>query len=356
MTPPFESSIEAVTASFNRVRILVPPPGLDEDIAGRSGYRLLGAEALRELVAESALPSDVNPVNVVNHALRRGDRAQRAEARAIARRFGRRLGALLWVVRRGDEANRPGRPEWAEVHWRYWAGVRRVLLGGGLLVGPLGEEMVAAAAELLASQGMGDLALRRAPWPAEMVLVGLGLLARPEATVMPVIDCGQTWIKRARAHYAGGTLIKVARMPALPADCGPVDAGAQQIREHFDYLADVVAESIAQGGAIRPAPAEAAVAVAARVVDGRLRPDEVRSCYGRLQTMVDDLEQALAVAVEERLARPTIIHLMNDADAAALLAADLPHTIAVTLGTAIGTGVPRPRADVRAFDTRLRVV
>ena len=356
MADLFDGGPAGVRASLNRVRILQPPPGLDEDLTGLSGYELLGAEALAAMARTGGLPPSPDPIRSLNRHLRDGDPPLKAAATTVARRYGRRLGALLWVVLRGDAANRPGRPQWADEHWAFWAGIRRVLLGGGLLAGPLGAPVVDAAQAWCSDGGIDDLALRLAPWPAEMVLVGLGLLAPDGLLRMPLIDCGQTWIKRAVGWYGGGALVKLERLPPLPAHCGDGDATVAEIAEHFGYLADVVAETVAEGGTPRPAPAVAAVALATHLARGHVRPDEARTCYGRLQQVARHLESDLAAAVAARLGRPITLILYNDAAAAALLAAGLAHTVVLTLGTAIGTGVPPSGLRLRALAPGLRVV
>ena len=132
---PFAAA-DAPARSLNRAR-LVALPGVEGVAAllGHSASELLSKAAVTALARDAAGPLALDPA--AGDLLRAFDgafasAATRPAALAVAEEVGRRLGALLLTLWRGDAANRAARPEWDDAHWAYWANVKQVVVGGGL--------------------------------------------------------------------------------------------------------------------------------------------------------------------------------------------------------------------------------
>lgn len=110
---PFLGADSAVR-SLNRARIVaLPGVSVDEGILGQSGYALLAAETLQTEVAAAASALGLEPD--ASDLLPQFYRLFEIEtvsplAISLARRYGRRLGFLLLMLRRGGAANRAARP------------------------------------------------------------------------------------------------------------------------------------------------------------------------------------------------------------------------------------------------------
>ena len=135
---PFAAA-DAPARSLNRARLVELPVVVGvEDLLGRSASELLSATAVTALVRTTAdrLALDPNAPDLLRAFDASFDDPKSSPAAlAVAQEVGRRLGALLLMLWRGDTANRAARPEWGEAHWATWRAMRRVVIGGGQVAG-----------------------------------------------------------------------------------------------------------------------------------------------------------------------------------------------------------------------------
>ena len=114
---------DSAVRSLNRVRIAaLPGLSVEDGVLGQTAFDLLSAASLQRLIAAESDRLRLDPT--ATDLVRRFDtRLFRDEAlphaAAIARRYGRRLGCLLAVLKRGERANRTARPEWTDAHWDF---------------------------------------------------------------------------------------------------------------------------------------------------------------------------------------------------------------------------------------------
>src|SRR5262245_57791335 len=111
----------SLVRSLNRARIVeLRGVRADERVIGKTGYELLSAESLGRQIADAADRLHLDPTTP--DLMRRFDScfdhpAARPDALRIARAYGRRLGCLLLMLKRGEAPNRAARPEWSDAHW-----------------------------------------------------------------------------------------------------------------------------------------------------------------------------------------------------------------------------------------------
>ena len=340
---PFAAA-DAAARSLNRAR-LVELPGVAgvADLLGRSASELLSAAAVTGLVRAAADRLALDPDAP---ALLRAfdgcfdDPATRPAALAVAGEVGRRLGALLLMLWQGDAANRAARPEWNAAHWAYWAAVQRVVAGGGLMAGRLGEAAVPAAGAFLAAAGC-PITIERSPYGDAIALVGLARHAPPDADHMLLFDFGHTAVKNGLATYRDGALVAVARRPSLPPPCEAewyAHAGPQWARARWARMAAAVVEAWA--AAISPGKGESVaigLCLASHLQDGHPVGRD-RGCYTALGELAPHLATFVRDDLTARLGPFRSLTLLHDGLAAAGTHAGEAHTVVLTLGTAIGAG------------------
>lgn len=347
---PFLTTGDALARSLNRARLVeVPGVAPTEGILGHTAFELLSAAAVADLIRAGAgdlglKPDDPHLLHAFNRCF--DDPPARPAAEAIAETVGRRLGALLLMLWRGDPANRAARPEWDDAHWAIWRAVRRVVIGGGLFAGRLGAAAVPAAGAFLLGAGC-PIAIMRSPWGEAMPLVGLARHAPPDATRMLLFDFGQTAVKRGLALYRAGALVDVIRRPSAPApDRGALDEPLAATAQRWAAMrALIVADWQALGDEGQGGATAIGLALATHLRDGHPLATD-RSGYSRLGRLAPHLATYLrddlaAIGCFSSLA------LLHDGLAAASIYAGQPATVVLTLGTAIGAGYPPPEEGLR---------
>lgn len=103
------------------------------------------------------------------------------------------LGVLVATLVTGPADARAARPDWPAEHWRRWAAVHRVALGGGVMSGLLGARLAEGASSWLLAAGV-DVRLVVPPSPQHLGLLGAATLLTGSGVAL---DCGGSTIKRA---------------------------------------------------------------------------------------------------------------------------------------------------------------
>jgi hypothetical protein len=337
----------------------LPGVPLDADVQGQRAGVVLSAGALAALVRQHAaalglggadLTDDSRLPLLLDECLAAADPPVRTEAESIARQYGRRLGYLLLTLKRGDAANRSARVEWDESYWAYWAGIRQIWLGGGLLSGRLGPLAVSEAAARLIAGGVPDCTLRLAEQPEILPLLGAVRAVPPGYDTAAVLDFGGTTIKRAVAHYTAGSLVRLALLPSVPtgfAALEPLPPAEQQARL-AGHMAAVLAATwqAAAAAGTRPAPVLPA-GIAAYVADNQPM-DYQRGLYSDLRAWSPNLGTWLGAQVSTQVGAAVTVTLIHDGTAAARVYAGQDHTAVILLGTALGVGFPLGNAEKRS--------
>ena len=352
---PFAAA-DVPARSLNRAR-LVELPGVDGVAAllGHSASELLSKATVTALVRDAAGSLALNP-NAADW-LRAFDSSfdeptTHPTALAVAGEVGRRLGALLLMLWRGDAANRAARPEWGAAHWAYWAAVQRVVVGGGLMAGRLGQAAVTAAGAFLVANAC-PIAVARSPYGDAVALVGLARHAPADAERMLLFDFGHTAVKVGLAMYRDGWLIEVTRRPSLPPPCEDSwyeHSGPEWARARWERMASAIAAAWA---AMVPPGAGERVAVglclASHLQNGHPVGQD-RGCYTVLRELAPHLATFVRDDLTARLGPFRSLALLHDGLAAASTHAGEAHTVVLTLGTSIGTGYGPEGTELRPVE------
>jgi hypothetical protein len=210
--------------------------------------------------------------------------------------------------------------------------VDSVWLGGGLLAGPCGPAILAAAQAGVA-RAARPCPLALIPHPALAPLLGAArhALAAGGDAVIVVADLGHTSIKTALAERDGATLTGLHLLESRAAPSGLPPAGVHQA------VAAALARAVqratqARPGLARPGQVRLAASVASYVRAG-VPLDDGRGIYGTLAGQADWLRRRIEAAAGAE-ATVTFLH---DGTAAAATAGS-PNSATITAGTWLGGG------------------
>ena len=349
-------------ASLNR-RQIIPLPGIDPGWVGKTGGELCSTPALvqliqsgaQELGLETSSPAEL-PLRL-NVLLDSAGETVRAAARSIAATHGQRLGSLIASLLLSPVRLSSPQSAWEEAYLRHWrAEIRQIVLGGGLANGRLGEQIAAAAENVLRMCGLVDRMLRAADRPSYLPLIGAARSIPPGIwQAAAVADFGGTWAKRGLAFYGSNGALEALRI--LP----PVSIATLTVPGKTVPLAAamtaILADTVRQAGSTALAP-DVMCSVAAYVIDGApvLPAGSSPGTYSRLHSVSKDLCRWFSAQISEACGRRVRFHFAHDADAAAAALAGEDHTAVVMLGSALGVGFAPPAERLRPVATDFRLL
>ena len=347
-------------ASINRIRV-VDLPGIivDEAVRGEQAYALLSAPAICAYVQAGAddlcLPPRLRALaqkspearteipRFLEQCLSNEQNQVRRAAQAITQQLGRNLGYILLTLHRGDAANQSARSDWAPSDSAAWGAVQRVVLGGGLMGGPLGQGIIASARALLAEVGHPDLfRLETAAHARDMALLGAARYVAPDARRAVVLDMGQTGTKRAVFTCSDGTLLSATRLASVPVPWpwrnNPTAAQQIDSRQVLSYISSTICRTWQEAAATGEIPhPRVPISIAAYVRDGELLGNGI---YATLSRLTSDSRSLIAEAVSRHCDIQVELQLIHDGTAAAALYAGAPDAAVLVVGTALGAGFP----------------
>lgn len=277
--------------SLNRARIAaLPGLTVDEGILGKTGYDLVSAQALRQEVARWATELNLDqraPDLLAEFESCFAHPNTQTLARQIACAFGRKLGFLLLMLKRGDLENRAARPEWGEAHWQFWQTITTIMVGGGRLAGQLGRYAVPAAQEVLTQYGLAEVTITRSPYAAHLPLVGLARTAPPRTPTMLLFDFGHTSIKRAIAQYEQDQVSVLHILSAVPTVCpepSVTDRSIDQVQQQWQRMLVLIEDAWRQVAPRCRGITNLGISLACYLIEGHPSPSD-RGCYGSLQAL-----------------------------------------------------------------------
>lgn len=343
---------------------------LDPTLEGQTAYELISTQAVNRLILERAgalklagqLGGDLGPL--LNAALDADDGQVRQNAIDMAHRLGGIFGRLIAILKTGQKS---ARPAWNDDIWDYWRGIRRVVVGGGLSTGRLGEEIISGAQGMLAGcAATADVTLEQAAFGKWVTLVGLACrgLMSGDMTQARVYDFGGTAVKMGWARYHNGLLesLEVAsRNHDFYEAFGPNGDDIEGAAGVAERMIDQIVGDLRGRDAAMPV----FISMACYVHDGH--PLE-QGGYGLLGKVARrdggkaiTLQDWLAGRIGARLGRSVAVGVFHDGTAAACAYGmpenpDQPEasdTVLFVLGTAIGYGYPT--GAIRKFGEGLRI-
>jgi hypothetical protein len=354
MIEPFDPYHLTPSASLNRLRIVdLPGLMLGPAVKGKAGYELVSARALSTMILEHAdslkLP-DTQTKNdrelpiLLDACFDSDDPQVRDTAQSIKTQFARNLYYLLLTLQRGDEISRQARTDWDDSYWDHWRDIQHIWLGGGLVSGHLGRQVV----DELRHDFQTGYTVSLDPHGDALPIIGAARCIPFGHDSTLVFDFGGSFVKRARAVYKNGTLTELHRLPSIPTPSLTED----QPQLLFDFFVSTIVDTWKQtGGTLAPF---IPVSLAAYVRDGQ--PLERQGgLYASLRHVADTAQHALSEAVSERIGMAIKVLLLHDGTSAALTYAGSLQTAVIMIGTAMGVGFPPTVDDLRPKAEQIKI-
>lgn len=353
MIEPFDPYHLTPTASLNRLRI-VDLPGLDlpADVQGKTGYDLFSTHALCALIRAHAQELRLPPAGLADEralpvqfdaCFSSPDETARQTAQAIAETFSRRLGYLLWALKRGDAINRAARPDWDDSYWAHWGAVRHIVVAGGLIRGHLGTVLTRHFADAPESDKLPKILAPLSGVVSRLPLLGAGLYIPKPYRAALAFDFGSSFVKQAILEMEADPGPLIQALPPRPVPALTQAAADGQARELFDFMVTTLVtawrETWTKGMLLTPF---IPVSLASYVTPDGQPYERQGGAYTGLRLISPNVQRALSEAVGSQLGLPIAIRLLHDGTAAAANFAGQPHTAVILLGTAIGVGFAPP--------------
>lgn len=341
----FNPQYPPTTNSLNRLRLVAGCDHLWPDsVRGKSGYELLSSLALNSLIEQHASPDSYPAEMDARMAWFYQQVAAGAPFTAgVAETIGARLGYLLLTLLLNDDATYQANPDKEAAYWSYWSQVHTIHLGGGMMSGTMGAQVAEQAQAIVRHQAaLSDYAVFPAAHPRILPLLGAARLVQAGLAAL-VLDFGGTFVKRAIAHLTTQGLIHFQILDSLPSNFPAVTVETpEDARPIFERMVDIIVQSCVG------VDADTIPVSIAAYVDGRGQPLLTQhGIYMNLAQLASDVPQALSAAVSERVGRKVKVRLLHDGTAAALFYAPQEHAAVLMLGTALGSGYPVARPNLR---------
>jgi len=323
---------------------------LPEEKRGSIGYNLISSAALTREIQTHAHALGIQPDQPdgdLHHAYFERLASNDSIAMTIAAGMGQSLGFLLLALHRGDQVHRDANPEKDAAYWDYWSAVRTVYIGGGLAVGQMGQVLVREAQAIMRGH-VPDYTVEAAQHPQHLGILGAARYV-PDGDQAVVFDFGSTWVKRARAYYENNQLRRVQLLGSVPSGYG-VTVLEDDAAAIFERFVTVLVEAYQdEDAAFIPA------SIASYVAPNGQPYLAQGGVYMQMSRLSGDLPTLLSETVSERIGRTVSIRLLHDGTAAASFYAPMDNSAVITLGTAIGSGYPVARANLRGVHADLAV-
>jgi hypothetical protein len=269
-------------------------------------YEILSARAVRHAMSQYV---DRSPDDIYPHELEVwfDDETLNAAAGKISVDVGSGLVGLL-----------------AALQETYWHGIRNIWVGGGLVSGILGglAVKVANARQVTAE-------FRIAQHPTYLGLLGIARYAPPTISHGLVFDFGGTQIKYVRVVYTADRITQLSALPSFPARLPGAthdDISIDAVQQLLSYMVRVIQQRWR---------GEQFIGLSVSTHMHGKQPIS-QGGYGRLQVLSECVFDVVQAAVRAVTDQDVVFDWRHDGTAAASAYTHLPHSAAITLGTALG--------------------
>ena len=338
--------------SLNRAVIAkLPLCGVEDEIEGKPFkdifstpliVRDIRATLKRYGLSTEGIPDSELP-KLVDEGLRSENARKRQMAEQIARRFGRRLGLLLLMLRTGERENRLARDDWDDACWEFWKQLDAVILTGGLASGMLGRRFKEYIHSIFDSAGVRCYRIRLCDNASYLGVMGLAQRLMKDGEAGLVLDLGHTRFKRAAVRMADGEIGGFMPMTSLPSLYTGEHYTDEQERctdavNLHRHIVRTIVSSFKEASQNTQLSGTVLISVANYVRNGVLNTE--RGGFSKLSLLGGNYASLLSEELSSELHREISVRLVHDSTASAVYFDDEDNAVCITLGTAFGVGFP----------------
>lgn len=347
-----DAKTEYVTSlcSVNRsVIAYIPVKGIADDILGKSANQVFSASLISREIRELAEKRGVDISGYTERNLPKflddascGENVMaRFVADAVINKFGKRLGVILLTLKQGHPDNRKARYDWSDEHWGYWAGLKTVILTGGLSGGLLGRRLKEQILYVFDMAGEKPYDIMLFDNGSHIGTMGCAKLLPDSCDCTAVLDFGQTNLKRSLIKKKNGEISEFIKLSTKPSVRMELDnsfspENCERAMELHHYLTNVVADTCKEAMLTGSFYEKVIISIANYTVGNKIYRG--RGGYAKLYNLSEDYGSLLSHELSSSLHRQVEVRLVHDGTAIGLYFSDVPKSVCLSLGTAFGVG------------------
>lgn len=321
--------------SLNTVKISEVPEYFSlKSLKGKNGFDAFSSGTICKIIKINAdklhIERNCELPKALSCCLNSTDMRIKSMAESLVDEFGRRLALVLYNAKKFScETKNIKDNKDAEKFLK----CNKILVGGGLASGKLGQGIIKSANDLLKQSGQ-ELTLETFAFPEYMPLIGCSSLAPNGKSI--VFDFGQTYIKSAVCCISNGNIEKLIVNKKIESRYVERKYAFNFIKayksEKLDkYIKKYILDIINKNKEMQLSN-KIIISFAGKSENNELLP---YGAYGKLEAVFGGYRENLESFISEKTNRDAEIILMGDEKAAALSANNFDGLV-MTLGTAFG--------------------
>jgi len=330
--------------SLNKMPLVNIPNIIEiNEIENKTAYEIFSAE---QIINEIKIYADDLKINLLeieerdlpiqlNCCLESNDEKVKKTSEIIAEKFGRRLGIILYVLKRGKINHKFERDDWDEERFKYWENLENVVLTGGLSTGLLGKIFKNNIYKIFKELNLNPYNIHLSKNSQNLGLSGVSMYIKENSKANLVFDFGQSFIKRGIAHFNKDFLEKITHLEKKRSKYLQSNFDEVQLDKYFQkVIIDSYIESKEKNLDIGN---EIAISIANYIIDKNFFH---RGGYSKLGKMSNDYEKYLSEEIYKKTHKEFNFKLVHDGTAIAANFKNLNNSVSISLGTGFGIGFP----------------
>lgn len=254
------------------------------------------------------------------------------EEDSLAKEIGRRLSAILFVLKNGKGLEKCDRD--------FWNHCKSIYLAGYYFCGRFGKAVEKSVKENLRIGGITNIVLRRFDTEITPSLLGCGKFGKPSVKDRLVFDFGHTNVKRGFVRYRNAELECVKEFPYIPISRFAKGTDAIEGEQLNEIIVSVIVGTYHEvreiGGNVSE---EIVMCIANNILDGHVAS---RGRYGVLSSLGDNYQDILKKTLQDA-GLNCQLYIMNDVKALTYLCnPEDRDAVVISLGTNLGINYVGP--------------
>lgn len=352
MENPFlKNGYLGLNASINKLYIAEMPTAHSEmNYEGKRAFELFSTSLFIDEIKKNYIGLQLDLSNVeekylpqyLDQCLASKNEDIRIKAEEIVGEFGKRLGVIFLVLKKGQKKNRLARADWNDDCWDYWAQIDNIILCGGLASSNIGHILKKQIERVFEEEKEQCYNIVLIDNSANIAAEGCASFIQYkdiENTYL-ILDCGQSFIKRNLVTIKSGKIIKLKELSKVLAkhvkwEYVDVINEKKEAVELNNYLLSIIQNTINESNL--QLGREIVISIANYINCGQIAN---RGGYGKLRLLSENYERYLADQLSERYKTKIDIKLVHDGTAMAAAFNKYKNAVCISLGTAFGVGFP----------------
>lgn len=350
--PFFINNYLRLEASINKLMLIGIENFTEEkNLEGKSAFQIFSTEQIVQEIKIHSQELELNVSNIpekelpiyLNSCLNSQNTRIKETAVTITKKFGARLGIILYILKRGKTNSPFERNDWTSQDWDYWKTIENIVFTGGLASHKMGELFRESIYEVFKKTNTKPYNIFLTENSSSAGLSGASMYVKEESQANLIFDFGQSFLKRSIAIFDKKTLTQLKKLEKAESKymewTSPESSVSyEDIRLLSDYLQNIIINSYMESKKYGiHVGDEIIVSMANYIINGKILN---RGGYGKLSFLDENIEVYLSKQLYEKTKRKFKIKIVHDGSAIAANFTAFPNVASISLGTAFGIGFP----------------